>query len=181
MSSYKLIDKLNREYTNQTTQDLCEKIQLLIKTRPLSKDNKRKNNHYLKNYYNHILINNFLSPKPKVHDPKKYSLTKQTRNTHVEEPNAPIIYLHAWEYIYIFFFHFESPNTSLAFTDWMLSIFGIKCSSFSLPFIGKTFLQSRQVAEMFETFQPLFKVFKGTEIGGCLSWLLPLLGNWDSS
>ena len=37
------------------------------------------------------LRNNFLSPKPQIHNPEKYSLTKQTRNTHIEEPHAPSI------------------------------------------------------------------------------------------
>ena len=50
-----------------------------------------KNIHYMENYYNHTLINNFLSPKPQIHNPEKYLLTKQTRNIHIEEPNAPSI------------------------------------------------------------------------------------------
>ena len=44
-----------------------------------------------KNFYNHTLRNNFLSLKPQIHDPEKYSLTKQTRNTYIEEPNASSI------------------------------------------------------------------------------------------
>ena len=54
------------------------------KSRPLSKDNHRKNIHYVKNYYNHTLINKFLSPKPQIHNFEKYFLTKQTRNTHLK-------------------------------------------------------------------------------------------------
>ena len=61
------------------------------KSRLLSKDNQRKNIHYVENFYNHFLINNFLSPKSQIHDSYKYSLTKQTSNTHIEEPNAPSI------------------------------------------------------------------------------------------
>ena len=61
------------------------------KPRPLSQDNQRKNIHYAKNYYNHTLRNNFLSPKPQIHNPEKYPLTKQTRNTHIEEPTSPSI------------------------------------------------------------------------------------------
>ena len=50
-----------------------------------------KNIHYVKNYYNHTLRNKFLPPKPQIHNSEKYPLTKQTRNTHIEEPNAPSI------------------------------------------------------------------------------------------
>ena len=61
------------------------------KPRPLSKWQPEKNIHYMENFYNHTLINNFLSPKPQIHNPEKHPLTKQTRNTHIEEPNAPSI------------------------------------------------------------------------------------------
>ena len=61
------------------------------KPRPLSRDNQRKTIHYVENYYNHTLRNNFLSLKPQIHNFEKYSLTKQTRNTYIEEPNAPSI------------------------------------------------------------------------------------------
>ena len=30
----------------------------------------------------------FLSPKPQIHNPEKYPLTNQTRNTHIEEPTS---------------------------------------------------------------------------------------------
>ena len=38
------------------------------KPRSLSKDNQRENIYYVKNFYNHFLKNNFLSPKPQIHD-----------------------------------------------------------------------------------------------------------------
>ena len=37
------------------------------KPRPLSKRQPEKNIHYVENYYNHTLRNNFLSPKPQIH------------------------------------------------------------------------------------------------------------------
>ena len=37
------------------------------------------------------LRNNFLSPKPQIHNPDKYSLIKQPHNTHIEESNTPSI------------------------------------------------------------------------------------------
>ena len=37
------------------------------KSRPLSRDNQRKNIYYVKNYYNHTLKNNFLLLKPQIH------------------------------------------------------------------------------------------------------------------
>ena len=38
------------------------------KPRSLSRDNHRKNIYYVENYYNHTLMNNFLSPKSQIHD-----------------------------------------------------------------------------------------------------------------
>ncbi|GAY64609.1 hypothetical protein CUMW_234810, partial [Citrus unshiu] len=50
------------------------------KPRALSRDNQRKTIHYVENYYNHTLRNNFLSLKPQIHNFEKYSLTKQTQS-----------------------------------------------------------------------------------------------------
>ena len=58
------------------------------KPRPLSKRQPEKNIHYVENYYNHTLRNNFLSPKPQIHYSEKYFLTKQIRNIHIEKSNA---------------------------------------------------------------------------------------------
>jgi len=58
--------------------------------RPLSQDNQRKIFTMWK-IITTTLRNNFLSPKPQIHNPEKYPLTKQTRNTHIEEPTSPSI------------------------------------------------------------------------------------------
>ena len=60
------------------------------KPQPLSRDNQRKIITMWK-IITTTLRNNFLSPKPQIHNFEKYSLTKQTRNTHIEESNAPTI------------------------------------------------------------------------------------------
>ena len=43
------------------------------KPRPLSQDNQRKNIHYVENYYNHTLINNFSHPSPRYTQNTKIS------------------------------------------------------------------------------------------------------------
>ena len=60
------------------------------KPRPLSRDNQRKI-FIIWKIITTTLRNKFLLPKPQIHNPEKYPLTKQTRNTHIEEPNAPSI------------------------------------------------------------------------------------------
>ena len=61
------------------------------KPRPLSQDNQRKIFTMRKIITTTLSEINFLSPKPQIHNPEKYPLTKQTRNTHIEAPNAPSI------------------------------------------------------------------------------------------
>ena len=60
------------------------------KPRPLSRDKQRKIFTMWKIITTTLSEINF-SPKPQIHNPEKYPLTKQTRNTHIEEPNAPSI------------------------------------------------------------------------------------------
>ena len=45
-----------------------ENSKSIEKPRPLSRDNQRKNIHYVENYYNHTFRNNFLSSKSQIHD-----------------------------------------------------------------------------------------------------------------
>ena len=73
------------EYTPITQHKIyVENFKSGEKPQSLSQDNQRKI-FIMWKIITTTLKNNFFSPKPKIHNLEKYPLTKQTRNTHIEE------------------------------------------------------------------------------------------------